>query len=255
MPSVDNALLTLLSLADHGPTGASLACIADELGRKKSSLHATLAALRYRGFVSQQQDTGFYRLGPAFAKLSRSFNDNMDVPLLLRPAVRRLAGEINEVVHVAVIDGTDVVYVDKVASRRPIQPGTSLGLRLPAATTALGRALISQEYADFDSFATRFKESWNPQTPKAPVTLEDAWEPILEARRAGYALDLEANVEGLTALAIAILREDTPVAAVSVVGLAADTGPEGPVTHLEALRGILDAVLELPYRLARPRSN
>lgn len=252
MPSVDNALLTLLTLAEYGAGGVPLAQLAERLDRKKTSLHATLAALRFRGFVSQHAGTGFYQLGPAAAKLARSFQDGTDVPVLLRPAVRRLADQINEVVHVAVLDGTDVVYVDKVESRRPIQPGTSLGLRLPAVTTALGRALISQLYDDFDSFAVRFEGTWTPQTPHAPRTVEDAWPHIVAARRSGYALDIENNVEGLTALGVAILLEDVAVAAVSIVALSSETGAEGPVMHLGTVRSTLSGVLRPPYQLAEP---
>lgn len=255
MPSVDNAMLTLLVLAEYGPTGAPLAQVAERLGRKKSSLHATLSALRYRGFVTQRSDTGFYRLGPAIAQLSRAFHESVDVPVIVRPAVRRLAEDINEVVHVAVLDGTDVLYVDKVESRRPIQAGTSLGLRLPAVTTALGRALISQEYRDFASFALRFHGSWTPQTPHAPKTIEEAWAPVEAARHAGYALDLEDNVEGLAALAVAILRENRPIAAVSIVALTSETGPGGPVSYLDTVRTSLQAALEPPYRLAEPQPD
>lgn len=255
MPSVDKALLTLLMLAECGPTGAPLGRIANDLGIKRSSMHATLSALRYRGFVSQNGDTGFYRLGPEAARLASAFYDNVDIPVLLRPAIKRLAEEINEVVHVAVPDGTNVLYVDKAESRRPIQAGTAIGMRLPAVTTALGRSLIAQEYRDFESFAVRFKGTWTPRTPKAPRTLEEAWGPVVEARRNGFARDMEANVEGLAAVAVAILRGSMPIAAVSIVGLLSETGPDGPTVHLESLRATLDAVLTPPYRLASPQRD
>lgn len=253
LPSIDKALRTLLVLADFGQSGAALGRIADSLDLKKSSLHATLAALRHRGFVTQDGKSGFYRLGPEVERLARSWLEDVDIRSILRPTIRRLADELNEVIHVAVPDGTEVIYIDKAESRQPIQAGTAVGLRLPAVTTALGRSMIAAEYDNLASFAIRYSGSWTPRTQFAPTSIEEAWQRIEQARQSGFAVDSQENVLGLAAIAIAILRGNTPVAAVSVVTLTSLTATGGaPLEHLGMLRSYVAAALPAPYVLASP---
>jgi DNA-binding IclR family transcriptional regulator len=157
--------------------------------------------------------------------------------------------EIDEVAHIAVLDGTEVIYVDKIPSQKPIQPGTAIGARMPALTTGLGRAMIAAQYSDFQTFAARFGRSLSIRTPKSPKTIEEAWERILQARERGYAVDLEENVTGLMAVAVAILNGSQPVAAVSIVSLASEYGESGPVKHLPMLRAFVGGALRPPLRM------
>lgn len=251
--SVDRALLALLALADAGPAGVALTELASIMGVKKAGLHLTLAALRHRGFVTQSPDTGHYQLGGQIDRLNRAYLSNLDVRAPLRPAIQRLAANINEVCHIGVLDGTDILYVDKAESRRPIQAGTSIGMRLPALTTAMGRILIAQAYPDYASFAARFTGALIRRTDYAPRTLPEAWDHIVLARERGYGLDLQNNVIGLNGIAVAILDGDHPQAAVSVVSLADEDGPEGPTRHLDELRSVISQALRPPLRFAEPQ--
>jgi DNA-binding IclR family transcriptional regulator len=250
MPSVDKALRVLTVLAGAGPNGMALGELATRLGVNKSSLHVTLAALRYREFVTQAGANGHYYLGPTIAALSDTYLRNYDIRGILHDGLLRLVEQIDEVAHIAVLDGTEVLYVDKIPSLKPIQPGTAIGARMPALTTALGRAMLSAQYSDFGAFAARFAKALAPRTPKSPKTIEEAWARIAKAREQGYAVDLEENVTGLTAIAVAVLNGSQPVAAVSIVSLASEYGGSGPVRHLGALRDAVRTALRPPLRLA-----
>jgi DNA-binding IclR family transcriptional regulator len=253
MPAVDKALATLAELAAAGPAGRSLGDLATRLELNKTSLHATLRALRHRDFVVQVPENGSYRLGPAAFELSRAYTSHLDVRALLRPRVLRLAEEIDEVCHISVLDGTEILYLEKVESRKPIQPGTYVGMRLSALTTAMGRAMIACEYADYESFATRFNGALEPRTENAPTTLPEAWERIVQARRDGYGLDLEENVVGLTALGMAVLDpHGHPLGAVSIVTLADEWRRTGPQYFYGRLYDALSDVVGPPLRLQQP---
>lgn len=250
MPSVDKALRALLLLGDAGPAGLPLNEIAKQLGLNKSSLHVTLGALRFRDFVTQSPSTGFYRLGSAVGQLSQTYLNSLDIRSTLRPAIVRLADHINEVCHIAVLDGREILYIDKIESRRAIQPGTRIGMRLPALTTAMGRAMIAYECPTFASFEARFDKALTPRTPNAPSSLLEEWQRIVKAREQGFGVDLEENVEGLTAVAVAVLSNGRPVAAVSAVTLASDHGDlEG---HARQIRTALEAVVSPPLHLPLP---
>ncbi len=252
LPSVDKALQVLMLLAEAGPDGMGLQHIAKELSINKSSLHATISALRFRGFATQASDTRHYCLGPTMGTLPQTYMRKVDIRSILRPALLRLSEQINEVCHVSILDGTDVLYIEKIESRRPIQAGTRIGMRLPAVNTSMGRALLAVQYTDFDSFARRFHGTFDGRTANTPRTLDAAWKTICETRKRGYGLDLEENVEGLMAIGIAIVNDTVPVAAVSIVALASECDPDGPIQYLDLLRQAVQSRLQPPLSIFLP---
>lgn len=212
----------------------------------RSSLHVTLRALRHRRFADQDAATGHYVLGATLVAAADLYHRNFDLRGVLRPILVQLGARLNEVMHLAVLDGTDLLYIEKVESRRPIQPTTTIGLRLPALTTAMGRALISAQYGDFDAFERRFAGSLHPRTARAPRTLDEEWQKIVTAREVGHAADLEENVDGLCAVAIAIELNGAPSAAVSIVTLADDFRAAGEEYYSVTLRAALETELRPP---------
>lgn len=255
MPSVDKALRAVMELAEAGVEGLALADLADRLGVNRSSLHITLRALRHRNFVDQDRSNGHYVLGSSLLAAANLYYRNFDLRGALRPVLVRLAADLNEVFHLAILDGTDLLYLEKIESRRPIQPGTSVGQRLPALTTALGRALAAAMFDDFEDFERRFDGSLDPRTKLAPRTLPDEWAEVERAKSVGHARDLEHNIEGLTAVAVALRLNGTPVAAVSIVTLAPDFRERGEDYYGSVLRTQLAAQLPPQLELDGPRTD
>ena len=141
--SVDRALLALQLLARAGARGLGLAELAAALGLNKSTAHRALAALRFRGFVTQDPASGGYVLGPAATQLSDDFFSDENLPVLLHAGLVALCGAADELVHLGVLSGTHVVYLDKVEPERSVRVWSAVGRRSPAVTTALGRALLA----------------------------------------------------------------------------------------------------------------
>lgn len=248
MPSVDKALRAVMELAEAGTDGLTLGQLADRLAIKRSSLHVTLRALRHRTFVDQTP-TGRYVLGSSLLAAASLYYRDFDLRGALRPALVAAARSVNEVFHLAVLDGSDLLYLEKVESQRPIQPGTAIGDRLPALTTAMGRILVASQFDDFDTFASRFAGRLFPRTDAAPRTLEEEWTHIERARSLGYAVDPEHNVKGLAAVAVGITLNGGPVAAVSIVTLADDFHANGEHAYaqllIDTLRGNLPSPLDI----------
>ncbi|WP_407319187.1 IclR family transcriptional regulator [Isoptericola halotolerans] len=223
--SVDKALLTLDALGRAGADGTSLAALSDEVGANKSTLHRTLAALRHRGYA-EQTDDGTYRLGPAVLALGSSFLAEENLPALLRPALDALSAAVDELVHLGVLAGREVVYLEKVEPQRAVRVWSAVGRRRPAATTALGRALLAAGPLDDDAL------TGYAGTGTTADRLRDA---VTSARRLGYATETEENEPGIACAAVAVLRADRPLAAVSLTApVERMTGPsrEARITAL-----------------------
>ena len=216
MGSVNKALMALQRLGEVGSDGRALNRLAADLGLHKASLHHTLSAMRVRGFV-EQDNCGNYRLGPAALSLAETYLRNECFAALHEP-LRRLSLQINEICHLGILMEEDVVYVLKSFPKNCINTWSSVGFRNPALTTALGRAIASQKFLDFESFALSFPTPIPQRTTHTRVSLKDIWVELVGARRRGYARETDEYEQGTSCLALAILRGHRPIAAISITG-------------------------------------
>jgi DNA-binding IclR family transcriptional regulator len=148
--TVDRALTILASLED-GP--ASLEQAAGRIGVHKSTALRLLRTLEEHGFVQRQADHR-YRLGGRLLSLAHVALRDIDVRQVCAPYLASLSERYGHTVHLAVLDGGEVLYVDKVEARYPAPPdswlgdASRIGRRAPAATTATGRVLLADLPAD-----------------------------------------------------------------------------------------------------------
>jgi IclR family transcriptional regulator, acetate operon repressor len=244
--SVDRALLTLQALARAGARGMSLAELAAALGLNKSTVHRLLAALRFRGFVAQDASSGAYALGPAATQLSDDFLGDENLPVLLHAALVALCGVADELVHLGVLSGTHVVYLDKVEPERSVRVWSAVGRRSPAVTTALGRALLAYRGTDRTMLAGYVGAAGEG----AGIDAEHAWQVLERARERGYATEDQENEVGISCVAVPLLRSGSAVAAVSVTApaerMTADRVEELHAQIRRVLPPLLPAGLHLP---------
>ena len=219
-PSVDKALRILQVLADH-PRGRGLGEIAGELGLPKASLHRTLAALRYRGFVTQAQGSRHYRLGPEVLRIGFALYKDLDLRALAHPVLEELSVAFGETAHLGVREGSEVVYQDKVDPDRSIRMASTIGGRNPAHCTALGKAILAYDFAGDGEAVQAIQAGRIRLSAKTPNTLtrpEDLLRELEGVRRRGYAVDREENELGVRCVGIPLVMGGRPVGAISLSG-------------------------------------
>ena len=208
--AVDRALLVLEALAGAGPGGLPLAELATRLDVHKTTVHRALAALRFRDFVVQDPVTGAYALGGAATGLADAYFGEENLPALLHPALVALCAEVGELVHLGVLTGAQVVYVDKVEPERAVRVWSAVGRRMPAVTTALGRALLASRGASREVVERYAAAAGDGADGEA------AWREVLAARERGWSREVEENEPGIACVGAPVLRGGVAVAAVSV---------------------------------------
>jgi len=213
MGSVDKALRALDVLAGEGAPGIPLVRLAHQLGVNKATLHRTLAALRYRDYVVQDPETGNYLLGSAATGLAETYLQNDHLPTLLHPALQALCLATGELVHLGVLNGTDVVYLEKIEPPRPLRVWSTVGARSPAPTTALGRAMLAYRPVTRSSISPYLTGVADSDLDSAGARL---WAAIGRARERGFASENQENEPGIACVAVPLIRGGTAVAAVSV---------------------------------------
>jgi IclR family acetate operon transcriptional repressor len=237
--SVDRALLLLQALARAGARGSSLAELATSLGLHKTTVHRALAALRFREFVAQDPSSGEYALGPSATRLAEVFFSDDNLPVLLHPALVALCAATDELVHLGVLVGAQVVYLDKVEPDRSVRVWSAIGHRSPAVTTALGRALLAFRGAD-----RAMLRGYVPAAGQGvAVDDEHLWDALQTARASGYATEQEENEAGISCVAVPLLRSGSAVAAVSITALAERMTAQRIAWLHEQMREVLPPLL------------
>lgn len=216
--SVDKALRVLQILSGYG-RGITLEELVPLVGIPRSSLHRLLGALKHRGFATQPEPNGRYFLGTELLAVAFRFHDHLDLRLLVRPVLIRLQETFNETVHMGSLDGSEIVYVDKVEATRAVKLSSIIGGRNPANSTGLGKALLAWTYPT-DMAIRAWASAHGPlmaNTKHSITAIAKLADELERIRVAGYALDLEENEEGVHCAAVPVfLGRSTPVAAVSV---------------------------------------
>ena len=244
--SVDRALLLLQALARAGARGCSLAELATPLGLHKTTVHRALSALRFREFVAQDPSSGDYMLGPSATGLAEDFFSDDNLPVMLHPALVLLAATTGELVHLGVLVGAQVVYLDKVEPERPIRVWSAIGHRSPAVTTALGRALLAFRGTD----AVMLSGYVTAAGPGVAVDAERLWDVIKVARASGYATEQEENEAGISCVAVPLLRSGSAIAAVSITAPSERMTTQRVACLHEQIRELLPPLL--PHGLSLP---
>ena len=130
-------------LAAH-PEGKALSSIAAEAGLPLSATHRLLAELARCGYVRQARNQGDYVLTIKLVSLGLGFLSASGVVDVAQPSLDRLAEESRELVRLAIVDGSELVFVAKAqGATRGLRYDPDMGLSVPLSCSAAGHAWLS----------------------------------------------------------------------------------------------------------------
>jgi IclR family acetate operon transcriptional repressor len=213
--AIDRAA-AILGCFDVNNPELSVRDVSERTALHKSTAHRILMSLQQNGLVEQNPVTGLYHLGLQLVKLGEHAVGRLDVRLIARPVIADLASQVQEVVHLAVMDGDQVVILDRVdvpsASATPSLPGRLF----PAHSTSLGKAMLAG-LEDSEVRRLLGKRPLKRFTAKTVETVEALLQDLRVARRRGYATVDEEMALGLGSVGAAVRNHTGAiVAAVSV---------------------------------------
>ncbi len=201
--SLERGLAILASFTSSRPL-AGTSELARRLGLSRSTTHRYLSTLQRLDYLHQDAETRKYRLGPRVLDLGFSAINSMDVRELSAPYLRQLCDDTGYTVNLAILDGADVVYVERCrtsrAGQREIDLDLHVGSRLPAYCTALGKAILAFLPPDErDAILERVDYA-----PRGPNTVSGREALLAELERVaadGFAVNNEELAYGLRSIA------------------------------------------------------
>lgn len=206
--------LGVLEILARAPSGLRLTEVAEEAGLTRAGARRLLLTLVAEGYARQEGRT--FVLSAKLLSLSRSWLGSSSLWAYADPILREVSRTLGESCSAAVLEDEEVVYMARVAGRRIMSVSLSVGTRLPAYCTSMGRVLLSDlddaELARFLGQATI-----RANTPKTITDRQALAARIAEVRRAGYAIVDQELELGLRSIAVPVrARSGRVVAAVNV---------------------------------------
>jgi DNA-binding IclR family transcriptional regulator len=206
--SVDNALKVLLLLGERNEL--RLTDVAEYLHVATSTAHRLLAMLQYRGFMRQDPRTKLYLPGTALTGVAFSILQRYDVRGVLHPFVESLNLELAETVHLAVLDGTTVRFIDAIESPQATRVASRLGKMMPANCTSTGKALLAE--LPVEDLERLYPAEELPGLTPNSIRTRSALEKELEkVRLRGYATSSQESEDGVCSVAVALPSGQAPM--------------------------------------------
>ncbi|MEO1286294.1 MAG: IclR family transcriptional regulator [Chloroflexota bacterium] len=206
----------ILNLFNHRTIELGITEIANALELHKSTASGLVYTLEANNYLEQNPDNRKYRLGLKFVERSSIVLAQLDIRQIANPYLNALRDWSQESVNLAIRDGNEVIYIERILSNQNLAFRNEIGKRAYVHTSALGKALISQLSI---SESRELLESYElrAMTKHSLTTIDSIMQDLEHTRKRGFALDDQENELGGRCVSAPIFNHlGTAVAAVSI---------------------------------------
>lgn len=253
--SADRALAVVEYVAGKG--SASFTEILEGLRLPRSSAHGLLNTLCSAGWLDHNPANRQYSLGLRAWQVGQLYTGHQTLANVAKPVMDRLSAALGETVQLALLDGVENVYIAISQTPTGMRLGSSVGIRLLAHATGIGKALLSMlEPADAKA---RLDSVALPRlTAKTVTDVKALTQLVADAKANGFALDDEEYLDGCRCVAVPLTSEagGGMNSALSVTMPSARTDEEWPgnilrplvaaAQEIRALLGVREPEISLP---------
>ena len=209
------SILECLALAEGGLT---LTDIGQRVQLPPSTVHRLLATLEKMGYVYQAGELGRWYVGLQAFTVGSSFLSSRDFVAQSNPYMRRLMDQSGETVNLAILDGTEAVFVDQVQCREMMRTIVKLGSRAPMHASGVGKAMFAS--LPDDQIDAILKVRGLPRITGNTITSpETMWASVRVIRQRGWSFDDEEHAIGTRCVGAPIYDEHgETLGAISLAG-------------------------------------
>jgi IclR family transcriptional regulator, pca regulon regulatory protein len=214
----------VLKAFDRSRPAMSLSEVAAVTGLARPTARRILRTLEALGYV--RSAAGSFALTPRVLELGVTYVESLGLWDVARPHLEDLVARTHESSSVAQLDGSDIVYVARVAVPKIIALRVEIGTRFPAVQTSQGKVLLAALSPDAleRTLGVPSRSGLPPYIGRSPEQLRDE---LTEVRARGWALADEELAPGVRSIAVPVRDRDGAVrAAVNVTVHAAETSSE-----------------------------
>jgi IclR family acetate operon transcriptional repressor len=210
--------LNILEALAKAEAGLSLTEIAQRVDLPPSTTHRLLSTLEKMGYVYQSEELGHWYVGLQAFTVGSGFLANRDFVDQSHVYMRRLMEQSGETANLAILDGTEAVFIAQVQCREMMRILVKLGSRVPLHASGVGKAIFAA--LPDEQIDAILKVKGLPRiTSNTIVAPETMWAALKVIRHRGYSFDDEEHAPGTRCVAATIYDEHAePLGAISLAG-------------------------------------
>lgn len=203
--------LKLLELLSTYDAPVRLSELSRDIGMNKSTAYRMLETMRQLGYVQQDEPNGRYMITSKMWQIGVRAFQRIDIRNLARPFLEQLCRETNEPAVLAIVEGTDVVIVDRCASSQAVQTISQVGSRTPIHCSSLGKAFLMVGTEDKLKTLPRPLQKFTDNTI---VSIAELRAEIASCAEAGVAVAFDEYREGVSGVSAPVIGSDGNVHAI-----------------------------------------
>jgi len=205
--SLEKGLSVIEAFGDAQPR-LTLTDAAKRTGLSRAAARRYLHTLTRLGYA--EFDGRFFSLTPRILRLGYAYLSSSSLPDRLQPTLEKLSTLTGESSSAALLDGEEVVYIARSATRRIMSVGLGVGSRLPAYCTSMGRAILAFQAPDvIQSYLDR--ACLAPRTPHTIIDKDRLRAELVATRKRGYSVVNEELELGLRSIAVPLVQRNAKV--------------------------------------------
>lgn len=217
LQTLSNAI-DVLTIFETESEPLSIAELVKKTDMNRTTLYRILSTLRAKGLLEIDNDTGKYRLGIKIVQMSSLVLQRLGIREIARPYLESLRENVNETIHLSVLNDQKVIYIEKLEVPQAIFMGSYIGWVAPLYCTAAGKALLSVQSEEY-RHAYVSAAAFSTYTQKTLADADRLMGDLALTQSRGYAIDDEEMIEGLTCYAAPVVDAGhQAVAAISISG-------------------------------------
>ncbi len=206
--------MAILEVLSQSQRPLNLTQLSEAVGLNKVTVSRFCYTLVRLGYIRKSSGKR-YSLTPKVLGLGYAALSQMDLRQVGEPFLQQLSRELGETVNMAILDGTDILYVARYVTEPIISHPLSIGARLPVYCTSMGKAIAAFLPEDEREELIQ-KLDYIALTHRTITSPDVLREELAQVREQGYAINDEELSVGLRSIAAPVFRNDRPAGAVNV---------------------------------------
>ena len=210
--------LSILEALARSDGGLTLTELAHRVQLAPSTAHRLLSTLEKMGYVYQAGDLGLWYVGLQAFTVGTTFLANRDFVAQSHAYMHRLMEQAGETANLAILDGTEAVFIAQVQCHEMMRTVVRLGSRVPLHASGVGKALFAA-LPDQQVDAILKVKGLPRITENTIVAIETMWAALRVIRQRGYSFDDEEHARSTRCVGAAVYDEHAePLGAISIAG-------------------------------------
>jgi DNA-binding IclR family transcriptional regulator len=197
--------LNIISLLSQHDSPLKLEELVRISGLRKTSCFRILQTLTRSGFAAKDKDTGGYFIGSKVISIGLTALEKRGIQELALPFMKEIRQKTGATVNLAILNGPDVIFVERLQSAQIVDGNLRVGSRLSTHLSSMGKVILAH-LPEAEVNAVLKQIHFERKTDKTIASMNALKEELKRIRTAGFALNNEELATGLFAIAVPLLN-------------------------------------------------